>query len=52
MGLELFFSARGRGSSAGLPAVMLDMSVEFGKGDLGIFATAAIGAFVVLKGWL
>ena len=52
MGLELFFSAGKRGSNTGLSGVMLDMSVEFGKGDLGIFATAAIGALVVLKGWL
>jgi len=52
MGLELFFSAGGKGSNAGWQAVMLDMSVEFRKGDLRIFTTAAIGAFVVLKGWL
>jgi len=52
MGLDLFFSVGERGGSAGLPAAMLDMSVELGKGDLGVFATAAIGALVVLKGWL
>ena len=52
MGLDLFFSVGERGGSAGLPAAMLDMSVELGKGDVGVFATAAIGALVVLKGWL
>lgn len=45
-------SAGKRGTNAGLSGVMLDRSVEFGKGDLGIFATAAIVALVVLKGWL
>ncbi|RPA91589.1 hypothetical protein L873DRAFT_1794776 [Choiromyces venosus 120613-1] len=52
MGLELLFSAGKSGGGAGLSTVMLDMLVEFGKGDLGVFATAALGTLVVLKGWL
>jgi len=50
--LKLFLCAGKRANNAGLSGVMLDMSVEFGKGDLGIFATEAIVALVVLKGWL
>ena len=51
-GLELLFSTEKRANHTGLSGVMLDMSVKFGKGDLGIFATGAIVASVVLKGWL
>ncbi|KAG0643714.1 hypothetical protein HOY80DRAFT_1032130 [Tuber brumale] len=41
-----------RGSSAGLPEGILGMLVRFGRGDLGIFVTAAIGGLVVFKEWL
>jgi len=32
MRLELFFSSGKRGNNVGLPEIMLDISVEFGKG--------------------